>query len=75
VALPAFAAVCHAAARCCKLPAVQRLINISYRLGPQQQTRHSGVWQLYAKTHRDKWMPDCYIDPAPHIMQAVLKWK
>jgi len=41
VALPAFAAARRAAAHAAAAPAVQQSIDISYLLGPQQQTRRT----------------------------------
>jgi len=47
--------------------------NISFRHGPQQQTRPSGVLQVNDGTDRQTlWTPDSLTDPALHTMQAVL---
>jgi len=51
-------------------PAVQKLIDISCRPGPQQQTCCSGMWWL--NDERDKQTPDSYIDHAIHC-DYVLK--
>jgi len=48
----------------------QSLINISYLLGPQHQTRRT---LLQRANGMDRQTPYRYIDPAPHTMQATLK--
>jgi len=56
--------------------AMQQSIDVSCRLGPQQQTLCGSVQQLNDGTDRDgstdRQTPYHYINPIQHTMQAVL---
>jgi len=68
LALPTFAAVCHAVAwllLTTHLSAMQQSINISWLLGPQQQTCSSSIWQLDGT---DGQKNDSCMNPAPNTM-------
>jgi len=73
VALPTFAAVCHAAVQCqllltVRLMAMQQSIDIFWPPGPQQQTGGSNVRRpdgTDTQTHAQQK------DPAPNATQAV----
>jgi len=63
VALPAFAAA---------VPAMQRLIDISYRPGSQQQTNCIMLQRANGRDGQtNEWTPYRFIDPALHIMRTV----
>jgi len=72
VALPAFAAAHHAAARLLLItdpPATQQLIDISWVPGPQQQP--TAVAYSGQMVQTDRRMPDSCIDHDPLTMWAV----
>ena len=61
----------HIAHSCCRAPAVQQLIDISCRLGTQQQNCRMLLQRLIDGT--DRQTPYRYTDPAAYMyMQAVL---